>query len=47
MARADYTLREFVAKKDDEERSVFQYHFQVGLVYHKQYCFKFYSVSFL
>lgn len=27
--RADYTLREFVATKDGEERLIYQYHFQV------------------
>ena len=28
--RADYTLREFMATKDGEERLIFQYHFQVA-----------------
>ncbi len=27
--RTDYTLREFVATKDDEKRRIYQYHFQV------------------
>lgn len=31
--RADYTLREFLATKDNEERLVHQYHFQVSFIY--------------
>jgi len=29
--RADYTLREFVATKDGEDRLIYQYHFQVHM----------------
>ena len=39
--RADYTLREFMATKEKEDRLIYQYHFQVNLFFSNEFSLKY------